>query len=203
MMKKRLILIVMMLLAALLLTGCAKEEEKTASLYVNVIDTFVFDESREALDKELPDALPALNTTEAPLSVVAISSGDTEKDPMGAMAGMTQIAGLMATGEMELILADAENARRHGDNGGSYIPLDELFTKEEQTVLGIVPLCIPVSNDDGEFTGEMSIPCGIDLSGCVRLTEMLHSTDVGAYVLVSSKHVDNAKTVIQHLLTMK
>lgn len=202
-MKKRLTLIAMMLLAALLLTGCAKEEKPAASLYVNIIDTYVFDESREALEKELTSALPALNTAEAPLSVVAISSGDTEKDPMGAVAGMTQIAGLMATGEMELMICDSENARRHGDNGGSYIPLDELFTKEEQTALGIVPMCIPMSNDDGELTGEMSIPCGIDLSGCTRLTEMLHTSDVGAYVLVSSQHVDNAKTVIQHLLTMK
>lgn len=202
-MKKRLILVAIMLLAALLLTGCAKEDKPAASLYVNVIDTYVFDESRAELEKELTAALPALNTAEAPLSVVAISSGDTEKDPMGAMAGMTQIAGLMATGEMELILCDGENARRHGSNGGSYIPLDELFTKEERAELGITGLCIPLSNDDGELTGEVSIPCGIDLSGCTRLTEMLKSTDVGAYVLVNSKHADNAKLVIRHLLTMK
>lgn len=203
MMKKRLILVVLMLAAALLLTGCAKEEKPAVSLYVNVIDTYVFDESREELQRELTGALPALNTADAALSVVAVSSGDTEKDPMGAMAGMTQIAGLMATGEMELILCDGENARRHGDNGGSYISLDELFTKEEQAALGIVPLSIPMSNDEGELTGEMSVPCGIDLSGCTRLTEMLHNTDVGAYVLVNSKNVDNAKAVIRHLLTMK
>jgi len=202
-MKKRLNLFALLLAAVLLLTGCAKEEKPAASLYVNVIDTYVFDESREGLEKELTSALPGLNTQEATLSVTAISSGDTEKDPMGAMAGMAQIASLMATGEMELILADGENARRHGDNGGSYIPLDELFTQEEQLALDMVPLSIPLSDDDGNLTGELSAPCGIDLSGCTRLTDMLNSADVGAYVLVNSKHVDNAKQVIRHLLTMK
>lgn len=203
-MKKNLTMIALLLMVLLLLTGCSAKEEKAApSLYVNVIDNYVFDEAREELEKELIAALPALNTADAPLSVVAISSGDTEQDPMGAMAGITQIAGLMASGEMELILADGENARRHGDNGSTYMPLDELFTQEEQAALGIRPLSIPLSDEDGNLTGEMSASCGIDLSGCTRLTEMLHTNDVGAYVVVNSEHVDNAKQVIQHLLTMK
>lgn len=202
-MKKKLLALVMLLCAALLLTGCAKEEKDAASLYVNVIDTYVLDGSRAALETELTTALPALNAAEAKLSVVAISSGNTESDPMGAMAGMTQIAGLMASGEMELMICNSENAKRHGDNGATFIPLDELFTAEEQSALGIVPVCLPLTDDEGNATGETSAPCGVDLSGCTRLTEMLGTTDVAAYVIVNAKNVDNARTVIEHLLTMK
>lgn len=203
MMKKKLLAAVMLLCAALLLTGCAKEEKADVSLYVNVIDNYVLDDARAALETELTAALPALNTADARLSVLAISSGDSESDPMGTMAGMTQIAGLIASSEMELIICDSENAKRHGDNGENFILLDQLFTAEEQSILGIVPMRLPLTDDEGNASGEMSAPCGVDLSGCTRLTELLGTTDVGAYVIVSTKHVDNAKTVIEHLLTMK
>ena len=45
----------------------------------------------------------------------------------------------MMSGEIELMICDSDNARRLGDNGETYVPLNELFTEEEIVELGIVP----------------------------------------------------------------
>jgi len=189
----------------LTLTGCSssgnEKEAAASSLHVTMINTHVPMEAAETLQTTLEQALPGLITPESGLIVHSISSGDTEKDPMGAMAGMTQIAAMMASGEMELVLMDSTNARRHGDNASIYVPLDELFTAEEQEQLGIVPATLPVVDDDGVQTGESTAPCGVDLSGCTRITQLMYTTDVAAYVLIDSPHTEQAKEVIRWLLT--
>lgn len=193
-----------LVLCVLMLTGCSSSgDEKTSassSLYVTMINTYVPLEATQTLQNELNAALPQLFEGENGVVVNSVSSGDTEKDPMGVMAGMTQIAAMMSSGEMELVLMDSENARRHGDNGSLYIPLNELFTAEEQTQLGIVPVTVPLLNDAGELTGENSAPCGVDLSGCTKITQLMYTEDVAAYILIDSPHTEQAKEVLRWLL---
>ena len=203
-MNKRSILTVLVLCMAVL-TGCSsgKEEAAANALHVTMINTHVPMEAAQQLDAELKAALPELFADETGLVVNSISSGDAEKDPMGAMAGMTQIAAMMSSGEMELWLCDSTNARRHGDNASVFIPLDELFTADEQAELGIVPVTLPLMDDDGIETGEQSAPCGVDLSGCTRLTQLMYTEDVAAYVLIDSPHIEEAKAVIRYMVSEK
>lgn len=204
-MKKKVALVWMvLLLCTLALTGCSSSREETdaaSALHVSMINTYVPVEAPQALEDELKAALPQVFTAENELVVNSVSSGDTEKDPMGAMAGMTQIAGMMSSGEMELWLCDSENARRHGDNASLYVPLDELFTVEEQKELGIVPVTLPLMDEQGNLTGEQSAPCGVDLSGCTLITQKMYTQDVAAYVLIDSPHLEQAKEVIRYLVT--
>lgn len=204
-MKKRILaMAAVLVLCAVTLTGCSSEEKKaddSAALHVTMIHTYVSAEAEETLESELLAALPQVFGSEVGLEVNSVSSGDTEKDPMGAMAGMTKIAGMMSSGEMELWLCDSQNASRHGENGTLFVPLDELFTAQEQAELGITPVTVPLFNDDGEQTGEQSAPCGIDLSGCEKLTQLMYTNDVAAYVLIDSPHTAQAKEVIRWLLS--
>lgn len=199
-------LLAVLVLCVLTLTGCSsgsQSAETSASLYVTLINTYVPDNAADGLSQTLLAALPQTFAGETGLTVNSISSGDTENDPMGAMAGMTQIAGMMASGEMELMLCDATNARRHGDNASIYIPLSELFTEQEQEELGIVPITLALMDDEGNPTGEQSAPCGVDLSGCTQLVQLMGTKDVGAYLLIDSPHAEQAKEVIRCLLTME
>lgn len=197
---------VLLILAVLVvgLTGCSSKNESVPShsLQIVIAAPFAYDEHSNALLDALSAAAPELNTDTAPLSVTAVATGDTDNDPMGAMAGLTKITAMMASNEIELLLCDADNARRHGDNGETYVPLNELFTEAEIAELGIVPATIPILDDAGNYTGEQSSPCGVDLSGNTALVNMLGISDLGAYVIVDSSNLENARVSIKALLSL-
>lgn len=204
-MKKRVVALAMVLVLVLMTaTGCSdKKEEKGTSLQVVLSSAYVFEEQAEALKKELTTALPQLNTENAALKLTYIAAGDSEKDPYTTMAAVAQMGGMMAGKEVELLICDAETARRYAENGEAYVPLSELFTQEEMTQLELQPACVALSDDEGNLTGEMSAACGVDLSDCTKLEELLKLNDLGAYVLVNMPNSDNAKAVITHLAGMK
>jgi len=206
-MRNRTISIALILVLLLgLLTGCSSKEGKnsaqTTSLHVVIATPYATEEHAEALREALLAAVPELDSADAPLSVTAVSTGDTAGDPMGAMAGMTKVSAMMMSHEMELLLCDSDNARRHGDNGETYIPLSELFTESEIAELGISPATLPLLDDMANYTGEYSAPCGIDLSGNATVSQMLAIPDPSAYVIVDSPNLENAKAAIKALLNM-
>lgn len=205
-MMKRLFSVAAILAVVLLtLTGCSSgnDEETANAVGVVVASTYVDSEAASALQEKLQAALPVLNTDTMKLTVTAISTGDTEKDPMGTMAGLTQISGMLTSSEIDVIICDADNARRHGDDGETFLPLDDIFTEAEQDELGIIPVSVPVIGDEGDATGEVSAPCGVDLSGCVELTQTLKLSDIAAYVVVNTENPEEAESVVRQLLAMK
>ena len=132
-MKKR---IVTLMLAAmlLLLAGCSGGGEESSSTALNVVvaATYVDDSMVEGLKTEL-----ATLTDYPDITISTVAMGDSEADPMGTMAGMAKLSGMMAAGEVDVLITDADNARRYGDNGESYIALSELFTEEELAAHGV------------------------------------------------------------------
>ncbi len=206
-MRSRLISITLVFALLLaVLTGCSNaSNEKTAqstSLHIVLAMPLATEQDAAVLKESLIAAAPELDSEALPLDVAFIATGDTEKDPAGAMAGMTQVTTRMMTGEIELMICDSDNARRHGDNGETYVPLNELFTEEEIVELGIVPATVAIVGDAGTITDDRSAPCGVDLSGNANLVKMLGISDPGAYVIVDSPNLENAKIAIKALLTL-
>ena len=153
-MKKRIFTFSLILVLLLtLLTGCSSKEETAQknSLHIVVAAPFATEEQANALKDAIVSAAPELDSEDLPLSVSHIATGDTEKDPYGAMAGMSQMTVRMMSDEIELLICDADNARRHGDNGETYIPLSELLTEEEIRELNVVPATIPLIDDAGNL----------------------------------------------------
>lgn len=196
------VVLILVLLAAAL-TSCSSKVEPTpaASLHVVLATPFATEDAASALRDALVAAAPELDNEAAPLSVTFVSTGDTEKDPMGAMAGMTQLSAKFMSNELELLVCDADNARRHGDNGATYIPLSELFTEAELSEMGAIPATLPIIDESGNLTDERTDACGIDLSGLTSIVQMLGIRDPGAYVIVDSPNTENAKIAIRALLT--
>jgi len=204
--KRILSLSLILVLILTILTGCSSNKEEStsqsASLHVVLAMPLATEQDAAALKDALLSAAPELSSESLPLSVTHIATGDTEKDPQGAMAGMAQITTQMMSGEIELMICDSDNARRHGDNGETYIPLSELFTEEEIAELGIVPASVAVIDDAGNLTDDLSAPCGVDLSGSDALVHMLGISNPGAYVIIDSANTENAKTAIKALLSL-
>ena len=196
------LLAVAMLLLAL--TGCSSPEQSgssSATLNLAVVAPTVLSDAEPVFETAVREAFPDLNTDGAKMNIQYVSMGDPNVDPMFAMGGMTRVMGMLTAGEIELLICDPDNARRYAEGGKAYTPLDVLFSAEEQAELGIVPASVELVDQEGNLTGEMSAPCGVDLSGCEFLRSTFKLSNLGAYVIVDSPNTENARAVIRYLLT--
>lgn len=201
---RRISLAMLLVLLAVTLCGCSSsKDQENASVQIAIASMYVPYELPETVDAKLREELPELYA-EGKISVInGISMGDSESDPETTMAGMTRMMGMLASGEIDLMICDSVTAKRYADSGRGFIPVSELFAEEEITALNLKTVMVPVLDDEGNETGEMSAPCGIDLSACTLLTQTLYKTDVAAYVIVDSSNLDNAKAVITYLATAR
>lgn len=196
-MKKR---VVALMLASLLLllAGCSGGGEESSSTALNVVvaATYVDDSMLEGLKTELS------TLTDYPdITVSAVATGDSQADPMGTMAGMAKLSGMMAAGEVDVFITDADNARRYGDNGEAYIALADLFTGEELAAIPAEATGVPVLDDESQETGETSAPCGFVLSESASALAGL--ADLQIFVFANCEKTDAAKAVVTLLANME
>lgn len=200
-MKKLLPITFLFLGIAVGLIGCSskKKDADEVSLNVALAATFIGDEMVESFTSRLKTGLPEYNDGEKSISVLGITTGDSEVDPFSVMAGTTKIGGMMASGQIELWICDAENATRYADGGTSYVTLSTLFTAEELDSFGGTLVRIPKTDDEGNKTGEFSEICGIDLSQNTVGAELIGIKDLQMFIMTGSVNMDAAKAVFQYL----
>ena len=164
--------------------------EVSSQLHVTTVARYVDDGKVEALGKLLSEKVGGN------LIFASVSSGDPDSDPMGTMAGMSRIGAMFASGEIEVLLCDKENAQRYGSGDPElFVALDTLLTQEEIGALKGEPVSIELSDDEGAPTGEKSAPCGVNLSGNAALVNALGLQDVNVFVVSNAKNMDLAKQV--------
>ena len=189
------------LLAALLvvLAGCSGEEKKpeaSNTLQVVVASAYVSDEMLENLKTELA------KLTDVPdVIVTALSMGDPEKDPMGAMAGMTKISAMMSSGEVDLLVTDADSARRYGDNGETYAALAGTFTEAEISAFAATPTGVALVDEEGNVLDETSAECGVILTGNASALTGLPGMQM--FIFAGSTHMDAAKAAFAYLASIE
>ncbi|TVR61315.1 MAG: hypothetical protein EA426_03630 [Spirochaetaceae bacterium] len=189
----------LVIISSLVACSGARQASSSASLRVALVASFVSDESVEGFATYLKTGLPEYNDDEKSFSVVGISAGDPAGDPMIVMAGSTRIAAMLASREIELWISDPENAKKYADNGANYIALDELFSADEISLLGGTPIAIPVTDREGNTTGELSPIVGIDLSQNAAVAEMTGIRAPQMFVLAGSSNLEAAKAVFRLL----
>ena len=206
-MKKILSATALALVLALMMTGCSSGGDPAANASVKIAVTvpYVVEGAAEELRLALEKGLPELNTGEKKMLVQAVNTGDTQADPMSAMAGMTKITTMFMGKEIEIMICDADNAQRHGDGGKGFMPLDAIFTADEQAELGIEALTVMQVDADGNATGEKSEPVGISLENCEGMKNIFKMSDLGLYVVAmpeSEANIENIRTAIRYILSM-
>ncbi len=202
---RRISLLLVLCVLLVTLCGCSagNQSQDSATLQMAIATTYVPENVVTAIETELKAQLPELYSDEKSVIINGISTGDSEKDPETTMAGMARIMGMMASGEIELLICDPENAKRYGESGENYVPVSDLFSSEELASLGIGVVSVPVMDDEGNITGELSAPCGFDLSECSIMTDTLYQSNMAAYVFIDSPNIENAKSVIKMLAMAK
>ena len=206
-MKRLISLLALAAAVILMMTGCSSggDPAANASVKIAVAVPYVVEGAADEFRAQLEKGLPELNTAEKKPLVQAVNTGDTQNDPMSAMAGMTKITTMFLGKEIEILICDAVNAQRHGEGGKSYMTVDQLFTAEEQAELGIVPLTVSKVNQDGSATGERSEAVGISLEACAGVKNIFKMTDLGLYVIATPEteaNLENIRTAIRYILSL-
>ena len=195
---KRILALAMAALLALTLTGCSsgggsgKKEAASATLNVVVAAPYVDDGMLTGLKEEL-----AKVDGGSEIVVTGVTMSDSEKDPMGFMAGMARLSGSIAAKEVDILITDADNARRMGDNGEGYLPINDTFTAGEIEKFTSGLACVSIVGEDGEITDEVSAPCGVRLSENASALASLKNMQM--FILANTQNTDAAKKVFTHL----
>lgn len=195
---KRILALAMAALLALTLTGCSsgggsgKKEAASATLNVVVAAPYVDDSMLTGLKEEL-----AKVDMGSEIVVTGVTMSDSEKDPMGFMAGMARLSGSIAAKEVDILITDADNARRMGDNGEGYLPINDTFTAGEIEKFTSGLACVSIVGEDGEITDEVSAPCGVRLSENASALASLKNMQM--FILANTQNTDAAKKVFTHL----
>lgn len=195
---KRILALAMAALLALTLTGCSsgggsgKKEAASATLNVVVAAPYVDDGMLTGLKEELEKV-----DMGSEIVVTGVTMSDSEKDPMGFMAGMARLSGSIAAKEVDILITDADNARRMGDNGEGYLPINDTFTAGEIEKFTSGLACVSIVGEDGEITDEVSAPCGVRLSENASALASLKNMQM--FILANTQNTDAAKKVFTHL----
>ncbi|NLB42454.1 MAG: hypothetical protein GX815_09380, partial [Clostridiales bacterium] len=195
-------LMAVILTMSLLIVGCssnAEEHDKStidpgdSSVNIVVMATYV-DDDRLASYSEAFD-----NTMDIEIEWIGITAGDSEVDPMSTMAGMTKLSGMIASGEVDILISDEENALRHGDNGNTFLSLSDAY--DEETIAGFShpPIKLPIRDEEGIETGDETAEVGIDVSDDADLLQATSAQKLSAYIVVNAANMDNAKELFQNL----
>lgn len=195
---KKLLALLMIAVLALTLTGCSsggKEETADTSLRIVVAARYVDDDMLSGLKEKL-----AQSTTGGTIEVTGVTMSDSQADPMGFMAGMTRLSGSIAAKEVDILITDADNARRVGDNGEGYLDINDTFTSSEIEKFTSGLACVSIVDEDGELTGEFSAPCGVVLSESANA--LMGLSGMQMFIVSNTAQYDNAKTVFQYLAAL-
>jgi hypothetical protein len=200
-MKKLIPMTLLFLVIAVAVIGCSSKKEKSEaiSLHVALASAYISDEMAESFASHLKAGLPEYNDGEKSISVMGISTGSSEADPMSVMAGTTRVGAMMASGEVELWICDAENALRYADGGENYVALNTLFTDEELDSFVGTLIRIPITDDEGNKSGELSEICGLDLSKNTTVAELTGIAEPQMFIMAGSANMDAAKAVFEYL----
>lgn len=199
--RNRMSLLILTLAILIGMAGCSSGNKaaENASVKVAVTSAYVLDEGMADFEQQLREAFPAMNQPGSEMLIQWVSAGDSAQDPAGTMAGMTRMMGMFSMHEIEVLICDMESAERYAENGEMYVPLNELFSDEEQEQLGIVPVSIVITDEEGNETGEKTEPCGVDLSGKRALLPVNGTGGLSAYVIEGSENMENAKEILAYL----
>ncbi len=206
---KLLSLLTASILSATLLVGCTAEPDY--GLKITAIAESVSYEKGQEYAETLtvgPESQPVRVTTE--LMTVPVDEEDmttedyddvtqASAEMMGA-AGLMKVSAQIAGEDVDIIISDYENAQRLS-NSESFLPLDEVFTPEE---LAEIDESLYVSyeqvDDEGNPTGEMLEPTGIDVTHIPEFSTFLGAEQIVCHVVANAINIDASKEYILSLL---
>lgn len=182
---------------AVLLAGCSSE--KAEAFQMAFCAPYVATEAVEAYGETVKADLPELTVEGTEPLFTAMTMGDSEADPMAAMAGMTKFSAMAAAGELDVVVSDLKNAARNA-RGESFLDVSSFLTEEELERYAGRLLSFDMVDDQGNPTGEKTTVCGIDVSDNETLSALAGGDECGVFVVANTSHLEESAALVRYLL---
>ena len=192
------------------LFGCSSRNSGADSFQIAFVSLSVNENAISEYGTFLTNEMPELTIDGKAPVFIPIIAGETRNDyesgkvndPMAVMGGMMRLATLGATGALDVVIADMDNAARQA-RGDMFIPLADIFTRDELSSMENRFLSFDKLNTDGYEpvpTGEKTPVCGINITGNARMRSIFGNQEIGVFIAASTKNPELAKKVALSLL---
>ena len=183
----------MLLMVVSVLSGCggsSKEEVPEGIVRVAFISAYVSDDEAKSYAATMAERSEEVNAVE----YQTLSIGG-ESDPMMYSTAIMKIAALVTSNEVDVFIYDKNEAARDARSDMFY-PMDEIFTSEELALMEGKLLSYPMVDDEGVETGEMTVQCGLDVSGDEALAKVLNTDEIGIFVVGNAQNIESVKALV-------
>jgi len=121
-------------------------------------------------------------------------------DPMMAMGTTVRLTGLMATGELDMVIGNMESAS-YMAQAESFMFLSDIFTNDELRALEDRLIFFDITNVNENNvhvpTGERTPALGISITGNERISAIFGSQEIGVFIITNTKNPELAKSVMR------
>ncbi len=212
--KKALAILSATILSTLTLVSCSSDPEY--GLSITAVAPAVDYEEAEAYADTLTIGEAALPVSVYAEMLIPISS-DTETtddqsyedsvsdinqksaEMMGS-ATLIKVTAQISGNEVDIILSDYENGKRLSSSD-AFKPLDEVFTAEELASIDeSLFISYELTDDDGNPTGEMTPPVGIDVSHVEEFAGFMAADQIVCHVVANTENLEHSKEYVLSLL---
>lgn len=191
------------LVMALLLTACSGSENSASSSGSTTTSAKTLNAAvcagyaSEAGSTAVAERIKEMLGDDLNVSVTCVST--TSEDPTMQMASIMKVTMGIAAGEIDIVIADEENAARNA-RSEAFCPLSDLLSEEQIAALGDKALSYDMVDEEGKPTGERTAVCGIDITGS-GITDgvIAGGTNVGLFVVGNAPGMEHCKTLMNKL----
>jgi len=199
-------------LTVILFSGCSSGTKKGPTFQVAFCAQYVNEKAVSEYGSSLTAKMPELTIEgRAPqFMAMQISTGQTRNeaipggsfaDPMMVMGGIVRISSMVAAGELDVVIADMENAARDA-RGSMYLPLKDAFSEAELAATGRDLLSFDIVDTASETlapTGEKTPVYGIDITDNEQLKAIFGNREIGVFIIANTKNLELAKKLVLSL----
>ena len=163
---KHILFLCLTIIAALAFTACSGSDKGTSSagktaakksVSVYICADYVSEEGSSAVADRLKERLGG--DTEVSITCISTSGAD----PTMQMGSIMKVSMGLAAGEIDIIIADEDNAARNA-RSEAFCALSTLLSEEQIAGLGDRALSYEKVDEEGNTTGEFTEICGIDIT---------------------------------------
>ena len=164
------------------------------------------DQAVADLGTSLSDRLPELTIdgraplfTTMPMGDDQSAGGAMRMDPMMGMGMTVRFSALIASSEIDVVIANMDNAARFS-RSDFFAPLSDILSENEIAQLGDRLLSFELVDIDGTAavgTGEFTAVVGFDISDNDQIREIFGNQEVGIFVIGNSGKLDLSRAMLR------
>ena len=183
--------------STIFLTSCSSDD--SPSIQVMVANSYVNEEALTTCSDNLLAEHPSWQQEDLPVQFSSLSFGSPDTDPAMYGASTMKISAIVASGEMDILICDIENAARYA-RGDMFISINEIISEEKLSSYQERLLTFELMDDEGNPTGEYTEPCGISLNGNTQFDTIYGEQEYGIFLVTNADPIENAEQVFMDMI---